>query len=257
MSGGVGRTMERWLVTDLGPCDSIYFCGGPMAINERGQIVGTSGRTAFLWQAGRRTDLGTLPGSTESSADAINDLGQVVGTSVRGGVYRPFLWEKGRMRDLGRPGGEGSVENIDINAQGQVVLTLTAFGVSLQGVGLWQGGRMRVLNGISEAHGINDEGWIVGEVAVGDEIMGGARAVLWRNSRITRLRTLGARAALPRTSTNAGRSSATPGLPPMRSFGRRESWRGSGRAAPGPRRSTTGTESCSESRAARSSSTAC
>jgi probable HAF family extracellular repeat protein len=191
ISGSAARPTERWVVTDLGPCDSIYFCGGPMAINERGQIVGTSGRTAFLWQAGRRVDLGALPQSTESSADAINDRGQVVGTSGRSDVYRPFLWAKGRMRDLGLPGDEGSVEDIDINAHGRVVLTLTGFGVALQGVALWEGGRVRVLKGISEAHAINDEGWIVGDVAVGDEIMGGRRAVLWRKGAITRLRAPG------------------------------------------------------------------
>jgi probable HAF family extracellular repeat protein len=56
-------------------------------INERGQIVGNSGRDvnstptvhAFLWtREGGMVDLGTLPGATTSRAYGINDRGHVV-----------------------------------------------------------------------------------------------------------------------------------------------------------------------------------
>ena len=38
---------------------------------------------AFLWQDGVMTDLGVLPGKEDSGASAINNLGQIVGSSGR------------------------------------------------------------------------------------------------------------------------------------------------------------------------------
>lgn len=61
-----------------------------VAINDRGQVVGRSARTAVLWQPDRSIkDLGSLPGAEWTSAIAINDRGQAVGES--GG--RAVLWE--------------------------------------------------------------------------------------------------------------------------------------------------------------------
>ncbi len=56
------------------------------AINDRGQVVGTSETRggddrAFLWERGKRSDLGTLPGDPNSYAVAINDRGWIVGAS--------------------------------------------------------------------------------------------------------------------------------------------------------------------------------
>ena len=59
-------------------------------------------------------DLGTL-GGWSSAAVAINDRGQIVGTSVtktKNGdgdpVSHAFLWQNGKMRDLGTLGGWSS-----------------------------------------------------------------------------------------------------------------------------------------------------
>jgi probable HAF family extracellular repeat protein len=133
------------LSVGVGP-DSAFFwqngsltrIGGPetsvSALNNRGQVVGTrphgqSGSRAFLWQAGKMTDLGTL-GGRNSSAGAINDRGQIVGssetrrTAQRGVDARShaFVWQAGRMTDLGTLGGPLSFPSA-INDRGEVIGT--------------------------------------------------------------------------------------------------------------------------------------
>src|SRR5207244_10248449 len=124
--------------------------------------VGNSGDHAFLWQNGVMTDLGTLPGSTSSTATAINNSGQVVGNSGN----HAFFWDKGVMTDLGTlPGYTGSVVARAINDSGQVV------GASGNHAFLWENGAMRDLGAFSNppqtcdsytAYGINSPGQVVG-----------------------------------------------------------------------------------------------
>ena len=73
------------------------------------------------------TDLGTLPGDTESTAAAVNDNGQVVGVAYGPNAYRvAFSWTAaGGMVDLGTfPGGYQSQASA-VNDVGQVVGTAT------------------------------------------------------------------------------------------------------------------------------------
>ena len=85
---------------------------------------------AFLWQNGVMTDLGVLPGDEDSGAAAINNLGQIVGSSGRTDpdtyetTSRSFLYENGVMTALPVPSSESYAG--DINDSGVVVGTMRA-----------------------------------------------------------------------------------------------------------------------------------
>ncbi len=148
-----GGTMQNLGV--LGGCTT--SCG--YGINDSGQVVGNSSDNAFLWQSGKgMQNLGTLPGQTGCYAYAINNSGQVVGDS---GAHA-FLWQSGTgMRDIGTLGGSDS-EAEDINASGQIVGTSWPAGGTTWHAFLYSGGTMQDL-GLGDAHGINDNGQVVGD----------------------------------------------------------------------------------------------
>lgn len=78
-----------------------------VGVNDQGDIVVQLPGRALLWRNGARQDLGPRFG-----AAAVNERGQIVGSStvpivvdpsspLPGEVAHPFLWENGVMRDLG------------------------------------------------------------------------------------------------------------------------------------------------------------
>lgn len=159
----------------------------PTDINNRGQIVGTfdDQGNAFLWTAGRLTDLGSL-GGPFTSPTAINDRGQVVGVSATtDGPAVPFLWSKGHMRRL-------PLDSVsDINNRGQVT------GGRLQSGGgfhasVWFRGRVTDLGAAafdrSNTYGINNRGWVIGWVFSAEQT---ERGTLWRKATRTDTGTLG------------------------------------------------------------------
>jgi probable HAF family extracellular repeat protein len=165
--------------------------GLALAINDRGQIVGSSGTcTTFqptlinlmgvhpiMWENGKPVDLGNLGGTTGAAGGNIawnlNNRGQVIGVSDLAGdtTFHAFLWTKATgMQDLGTLPGDVNSTGSGINDAGDIV------GLSLDQdfngrAFLWHNGRMTDLNTLISAHSsvflfsgcsINDRGQITG-----------------------------------------------------------------------------------------------
>jgi probable HAF family extracellular repeat protein len=126
-----GFLLDKRRLTEIGSLGGRMTT--PTDINDSSQVVGyaqvRSGENhAFLYRAGRLTDLGTLPGGTQSYAYAVNNLGQAVGASdSSAGAQRAVLFDRGGIRDLNRliPSDAGWLltEARDINESGQIVGT--------------------------------------------------------------------------------------------------------------------------------------
>jgi probable HAF family extracellular repeat protein len=141
-----GSTQTRGFIWQFGVKQDLGTLGGPdtlpEAINDRGQIVGTSYTTPtptagngftcpefanplpqdpFFWEDGKMVDMGGL-GGTCGFAIGINNVGQVIGASNLEGdqTHHAFLWYRGKLKDLGTLGGANS-EALWITDSGLVV----------------------------------------------------------------------------------------------------------------------------------------
>jgi probable HAF family extracellular repeat protein len=183
---------SRWTLIQLDVAPSVDFASTALAINNIGQIVGSSGNP-FLWQPvtpnaalGSMISLGDLPGGSDAGgATGINDRGQIVGSSSVSSYTHAFLWNPltpngtvGTMLDLGDlPGGISSSGASAIDSFGNVVGTGTVGGAldsDRNRAFLWSAAQGMVnLNELLDpdsgdgwtlysAHDINDAGQIVG-----------------------------------------------------------------------------------------------
>jgi probable HAF family extracellular repeat protein len=137
---------------------------------------------AFVWQKGKPTDLGTLPGGSASFAYFLSDSGLIAGGSEDGAIdsnvgtpeFHAVLWSNGTISDLGTLGGTSSL-GTGVNDLGQVTgfaqrAKLDPF--SIVGLGtqtrafLWQNGKMQDLGTLggpdSFAQYVNNNGQIAG-----------------------------------------------------------------------------------------------
>lgn len=191
---------------------------GATRINERGQILGTSGDDGHgvLWENGKRRNLGL------TSVGSLNEAGQVlggVGTATDGYAPTPALWTNGRVRPLPfAPRHSTAMNNL-----GEVV------GVMPDGrAAEWQDGELTDL-GAGEPIALNDHGEIVGvrgddvivwrggtptDIGPGQPVALNERgdvivsnfgvALLWRNGVMTDLGTLGGEWSVPTAISDSG-----------------------------------------------------
>lgn len=150
-------------------------------INSQGQAVGGSGLPhgsnthAFLWtKKGGMKDLGFLPGGDYSIATAINDAGEVVGTSNSANGMHGFFWTNADgLTQLPSLQGTDNSSAYAINQSGQIA------GASGSHAALWTGNSVKDLGALggtwSEAHGLNNEGQVVGVA----DTPSGSHAFLW------------------------------------------------------------------------------
>jgi probable HAF family extracellular repeat protein len=143
--------------------------------------------SAFQWQNGVLTDLGTLPGGASSQAFWISSSGLIVGNAQNGQIdplfpgwpeFRAVLWQGGTIVDLGTL--EGGYESFigAVNNRGQAVglaMNTVLDSYNINGPGffptesrafLWQNGSMQDLGTLggndAQAMFINDNGQIAG-----------------------------------------------------------------------------------------------
>ena len=180
----------KFTVTDLGTLGGTN--SGAVAVNERGQVVGSSSMAdgsvhAFSWtKKGGMVDLGTV-GGTNSAATLVNNSGQVAGSSDTAQGGHAFSWTKnGGMVDLGTVGGTSSGP-VAISDTGQVVgLSSTAGEAATHAFSWTKKGGMVDLGTLeggtdSYASAVNGRGWVVGGSNLPPGY--GEHAVLWETER--------------------------------------------------------------------------
>jgi probable HAF family extracellular repeat protein len=162
---GVSNALAQFYqVVDLGTLGGSW--SEARAINDIGQVVGTSGLStpfyhAFVYEGGSMIDLGALNENNNSSAYGINNSGQIVGySSNAANDGHAFIYENSTMTDMGvLTGSYSSSYSINNN------------GVAVGGSGkafVFENGSMSALLDInSAAFDINNAGQVVGKYSTG------------------------------------------------------------------------------------------
>lgn len=164
-------------VTDLGT-----FHGN--AINNNGQVTGTSNGHTFLYSNGQTQDLGTLGGCC-SVGYGINNNGQVTGYAFIPTNYaHAFFYSNGQMMDLGTLGGSSGSVGTGINDAGQVT-GYSSLSPAVEHAFLYTNGHMTDLGTLggdnSQATAINNAGQIIG---YSNTSTGAVRTFLYSNGQM-------------------------------------------------------------------------
>jgi probable HAF family extracellular repeat protein len=211
---------------------------GASAINTIDPMTGFPEQRAVIWKAGEITNLGTLPGGTESNAFLVNDQGLVAGPSNNDipdpygcGVFdvcwpnetRGFVWQNGEMKDMGTLGGTDTNPAFMNNA-GQIAgqsftnnIPNPATGFPTMDPFLWQNGHMQDLGTLGGAFGVpngmNSRGEVVGQSdLLGDQT---AHPFLWNGTKMIDLGTLGGPNGAANWVNDAGDIVGTADLTPL------------------------------------------
>jgi probable HAF family extracellular repeat protein len=189
--GGSGAPAEKYSLTDLGVLPDQHE-SSPAAINDEGQVAGTSGVFAFLdTSASKMEDVASVPTQFDrviSRGFGVNSSAVVVGDSSFGKDFRhAAVFRSGSATDLGtlKEGGNFSRANC-INANAEIVgfsseqldlATGRAFIVNaLNPSGLIDLG---TLGGLSaQAWGINDGGFVTGNSQINGDL-DATHAFIW------------------------------------------------------------------------------
>lgn len=169
---------QKYQVTDLGNLPGASTCYAS-DINDGGQIVGTSGMQAFIYENGVLRDISGTGPLKLASALAINNNGLIVGSSNAppGGRPSAVLFSGNRLQNLGTLTGGNRSSGWSINDQGQVVGG-AGISATVSHAYLYQQGLMADLSRASAdkaslAQHINNSGLVVGQYD--------GKACLWKN----------------------------------------------------------------------------
>jgi probable HAF family extracellular repeat protein len=188
---------SAYTILDLGTLEGTDY-GYARAINDRGQVVGSSGGRAALWDDGGIKDLDTRAQVDPNYHSAANDItaqALIVGDS--GGFFNSLavFWDRGPMTHLPllvRPAGTFGNHRYSmatgINERGQIVGSSEGHAVR------WQDGAVTDLGTLADASiyqvssaalGINQRGQIVGYSYTADSPE--PHAALWDSGVVTDL----------------------------------------------------------------------
>ena len=195
-----------WKVVDLGTLHG----GSSMAtaINNRGQVVGSSDGHVFLWSGGKLRDLGAVDGEFPPPVNpvGINNHGDVAlarNTATYQGyeAWHAFRWRNGKLTDLGTLGKDlgGDLANqsrpLAISDRGDVVVESTTnhLGSSYWAF-LWRAGKKITFvqpfaRRLSSGVAINERGQVAGWIGTGavPEPSVRGHAFLWQNGKLKTL----------------------------------------------------------------------